>query len=193
MNEKLKKLPFQKKKNQQQSQEKDPASTSKVDVPQFQPGFPEKTEDLSGKTDANVDEKKPQKSTPHRKPSPGKKKPAPKAKKQPEPEAPHVPYQFIDKDTCKLLAAFIPFTVLAIWLKDDIYKLTEKEKEQLAPMWDKVAAKYIPEVISAYSDEAILGTTISLILIEKSGIVGKLINAEKNEKEKGNDHEKSSI
>jgi len=178
MNEKLKKLQLLKKKNQQQSQEKEPDSTSiKKEVPQFQPDFPEKTEDLSGKTD----EKKPQKSTPHRKPSPGKKKPAPKAKKPPEPEAPHIPYQFIDKDTCKLIAALIPFTVLAVMLKDEVYQLSEMEKERLAPLWDRVAKKYIPEVISAYSDEAILGTTISLILIEKSGIVGKLIDADKKE------------
>jgi len=185
MSEKLKKLPFQKK-NQKQSQKKspDPVSTSiKKEVPQFQPDFPEKTEDLSVKTEDLKDtaEKKATPPATTRKPSTGKKKPTGRPKKPPEPEAPHIPYQFIDKDTCKLLAAFIPFTVLAIWLKDDIYKLTEKEKEQLAPMWDKVAAKYIPEVISAYSDEAILGTTISLILIEKSGIVGKLIAADKKE------------
>jgi len=192
MNEKVEKWPFPTKKNQQASQKKNPqriqekapvSTSNKKDVPSFEPGFPEKAEDLPGTTDKKkIDDKKPQTPTPHRKASPGKKKAPSRSKKPPEPEAPYTPYQLVDKPTCKMVASLVPFSILAVMFQNDAYELNEKEKEQLAPLWDKIADKYIPDMISEFSEEASLGITISLILIEKSGVIQSLMAPEGSDK-----------
>jgi len=169
------------KKDQQQSQEQSQASTSEKDIPPVEVDFPEKTEDITGKTDVKSPGKKPQKIPTKRRSAPGKKPPV--DKKPPAPEPVYTPYQFVDKATCKMIASLIPFSILAVLFQNDAYELNEKEKEQLAPLWDKIADKYIPEMISEFSEEASLGVTISLILVEKSGVIQSLIAPEKDEKE----------
>ena len=81
------------------------------------------------------------------------------------------PYQYTEKETCKIIADIIPFGILALFLDDEKYKLTVKEKEDLAPLWDKVIEKYVPVTLAAYGPEANLALNITMIFIAKSGLI----------------------
>jgi hypothetical protein len=104
---------------------------------------------------------------------PARKKRRSKAEIQAEKEQ-VLPYSLIDKDTCKLIATIIPFSLLAITLKDKRYFLTDSESDRLAPQWDKVITKYLPDYLSKYGAEASLGISICMLLIQKSGFLSSL-------------------
>jgi hypothetical protein len=91
------------------------------------------------------------------------------SKIQAETEIP--PFSLIDKNTCLLISGLLPFSLLALGLKKPEYELDDIEKESLAPLWDKVIQKYLPQYLNQYACEVSLGIAISLLLIKKSGVL----------------------
>lgn len=90
------------------------------------------------------------------------------AEKIPEPEI--KPFELIDREVMKAFAGIVPFSILAIALKDDRYLCNDHEKDVLAAQWDKYIRIRIPDVFDKYGPEYALGLTISMFLIEKSGV-----------------------
>lgn len=92
----------------------------------------------------------------------------PKAQAEPE-----KPVLLLPDDTCILIAGILPFSIMSIFLKKD-YEISETQKRELAPMWNIVISKYLPAYLGAYKDETALAVAISLIIIQKSGILDKI-------------------
>jgi len=82
-----------------------------------------------------------------------------------------VPYTVFNISLCNTIAGIFPFLLLSIVLKDENYKLTDSEKFSLAPLWDSVLEKHLPEVIAKWSDEIALVTAISMLIIQKSNLL----------------------
>jgi len=86
-------------------------------------------------------------------------------------ETPEIePFDIIDKDVMKVFAGVVPFAILAIFLKDNKFRCTDKEKEILAVQWDNLLNSRLPDIFENYGAEFTLGLTISMFLIEKSGV-----------------------
>ena len=121
----------------------------------------------------NIPEKEPEKPS-------GKKKLGRPPKKEPEP-----PFSQYPRELCLMIAELVPFGILAI--KDEHYKLSEQEKEILAPMWDAILVKRLPALVGDYSEECLLASTLFVIINSKSRIIKSLEGKEndvENEVEK---------
>ena len=68
-----------------------------------------------------------------------------------------------------IIAGMIPFSIIAASTGQQQYLLTDTEKQLLAPQWNAVINKYLPEMISEYGPEFALVGTIALLLVQKSG------------------------
>ena len=80
------------------------------------------------------------------------------------------PFEIINKDVMKVFAGVVPFGILAIVLKDNKFRCNDHEKEILAVQWDNLLRSRLPDVFESYGPECALGLTISMFLIEKSGV-----------------------
>jgi len=96
-----------------------------------------------------------------------------------EPEA--KPFEYFDKGLLKIVAGLIPFGILASFLGDSKYELTEQEKSYLARYWDDVFMKYLPDVLAEYGEETILLGAIGLLVIQKSDLLN-VLKVEKTQK-----------
>lgn len=81
-------------------------------------------------------------------------------------------YSIISKDLCCAFAGIVPFMLLAS--SNENYKLTDSEKESLAPMWDDIFNKYLPGFMVAYQEEFMLSTAIGILLLSKSSFIKSL-------------------
>ncbi|MBA7494375.1 hypothetical protein ES702_04950 [subsurface metagenome] len=114
-----------------------------------------------------------------------KKKKMGRPRKEPPPEPP-AQYSIIDKELCKEFAGIIPFLLLSITTGNNDYKLTDEEKENLAPHWDRVFNKYLPGFAGEYKEEMVLATAIGTLIIVKSGFFDKMTGKKEEETEKHN-------
>lgn len=97
--------------------------------------------------------------------------------------------KFTEKDfeLCKFFASVFPFFIIAEFKQNDVYNLTEKEKETLAPLWAEIFNKYLPTAIINYKEEMSLATAIFTILVLKSNVSNLVKDGDKKktpEKEK---------
>jgi len=92
--------------------------------------------------------------------------------------------KFTEKDfeLCKFFATVFPFFIIAEYKNNDVYNLTEKEKETLAPLWAELFNKHLPTIIMDYKEEMGLATAIFTMLVLKSNVSGlvKDVKTEKN-------------
>jgi len=96
-----------------------------------------------------------------------------RGRKKKEPVS-RIPYSIFNIELCKVVAGILPFTILSIVLHDEKLELTEDEKIRLAPLWDSVLEKHLPETIAKWSDELALASAISMLIIEKTNLLSKL-------------------
>lgn len=82
----------------------------------------------------------------------------------------YVPYSILDKKLVKMVAGLIPFALLATYLKDNRYLLTEAEKDFMADQWDVCISEWLPEVMSKYGSEYTLLGSMAVLIITKSGV-----------------------
>jgi len=59
------------------------------------------------------------------------------------------------------------------------YLLTDQEKKELAPMWEELIQKYLPDIIASYGIEFSLVSAIGIIVVQKSEIIEKELGIEK--------------
>lgn len=82
----------------------------------------------------------------------------------------YVPYSILNKNLVKMIAGLVPFAILATYLKDNKYLLTDPEKEFMADQWDIVLSERLPEAMSKYGSEYTLLGSMAVLIISKSGM-----------------------
>lgn len=111
-----------------------------------------------GKSTRSTRRKKYKKRTPTRKPVSGE-----QADETPK------PFEVLDRSLCMMIAGLVPFGIVASFMQDSKWLLTDEEKLVLASQWDLVITKYLPDVIEEYGPEFSLVGIIGLYLVQKSG------------------------
>jgi len=78
-----------------------------------------------------------------------------------------IPVERIDKNLYNACAC-VPFLLIALVTRNRGYELTQSEEEYLAPLWEDLFIKYIPEMhLLKCTEEITLGTTIIGLVIKK--------------------------
>ena len=96
-----------------------------------------------------------------------------------EPAQAKIPDHILHENLLKLISAMIPFSIMATVSGKKEYLLTDQEKKELAPMWEELIQKYLPDIIASYGIEFSLVSAIGIIVVQKSEIIEKELGIEK--------------